>query len=590
MESVAESFLRQATALFDSERYEECQDVCRRVIAIAPTNAVAWHVLGAAFGEAGRHDDAVECLKRSLQLDPSRARCWLHLGTYQRRAGRRDLAIDAYENYIRLSPDDDDAMAVLGQLYKLKNDLDRAANYYRRAIAINPRHVWAMNNLALIQQDRGDQAGALKLLEHAESLDLNRVDIMCNIGRLLHEMGQYGKAIDYLQRAIALQPDFAITYNNLGSALRLGQRVAEAEAAYTAALERMPTLAEALSNRGIVRGEMGRVAESVADFQKAMELAPDFGEAHFGYGMVLLSIGDYEHGWAEYQWLWRYSERAARAKSFVEPRWNGSDLAGKTILVYAEQGFGDTIHFCRFIPALVKRGGKVIFECQPPLVSLMKSLGTPCQIVRQGETLPGFDVQIPLPGLPFALEVRLQTLGRQAPYLRPSDELIEQWRNKIAGSAGLRVGIAWAGSPKHSDDRLRSMPAEKLKPLLDLPGMSFFSLQKDAVVDEAWRVADHTNGFRDFSDAAALICNLDLVISVDTAILHLAGALGKPAWALLAFSNDWRWMRDRDDSPWYPTIKLWRQRTAGDWDELIERVRQALQRYDPPLDQLETTA
>jgi hypothetical protein len=319
----------------------------------------------------------------------------------------------------------------------------------------------------------------------------------------------------------------------------------------------------------------------LASYDAAIALRPDYADAHFFKGLSSLVTGDFEHGWSEYEWRREAPAAKIPARDFPQPRWLGEDdIAGKTILLHGEQGFGDTIQFCRYVPLAAARGARVILEVAEPLRELMTDLAGTTKIIPKGDPLPDFDFQCPLPSLPLAFKTRLDTIPSGAAYLRAPNQALEYWNALLGTKRRPRIGLAWAGNAKHVRDRERSMRLRDLLPLLDVDA-TFVSLQKEIRAGEAetltsCNVLQFSPQLGDFSDTAALISQLDLVISVDTGVAHLAGALGKPVWILVTHAPDWRWLLDRDDSPWYPSARLFRQRETREWVDVTMRVREAL--------------
>jgi Flp pilus assembly protein TadD len=398
------------------------------------------------------------------------------------------------------------------------------------------------------------------------------------LGVVLLQRGEPARAVEELDAALSLNPDDASALNNRGSALHDLNRFEEAVANYDRALALQPGFAEALSNRGVALQELKRFDEALADFGRAILLRPDDVKTHVNEMNCRLLIGDFEHGWRKLEWIWQHVE--ARGRVFRQPVWLGpGDIAGKIILLHAELGFGDTIQFCRYVPLVAARGAYVVLQVQPPLQELMTSLDGAAQVVSRGEPLPRFDVHCPLLSLPLAFGTRLETIPATAPYLHASPEKAKLW----AGLLGPRprIGLVWSGEPTYPHDRNRSMPFRSLLPLLDVAA-TFVSLQKDVRATDAPDLAarsdvlDCGGALNDFSDTAAIMSNLDLIISVDTSVAHLAGALAMPVWIMLPFVPPFRWLLDRDDCPWYPTARLFRQNETRTWDDVVARVRAAL--------------
>jgi tetratricopeptide (TPR) repeat protein len=406
----------------------------------------------------------------------------------------------------------------------------------------------------LSHHQAGRRAEAIDLLKRALALNPNSPDIHALIGHVLVEMDQLDQAIEHLQKAVALRPDFADAHANLSVALL----------------------------------RSGRPARAV-DAARASLALRDNPTARFNLGFALLLLGELRQGWREYLWRWRSPELNA-AHSNRQPQWDGSQLAGRTLLVHCEQGLGDTIQFVRYVPLIAARqsqtrqGGEIVLECQPSLKSLLANLPGAAAVIAKGETLPPCDLQCPMMTLPMLMDTTLQSIPADKPYLYADQTLAQQWQRRIATGCGSRtvskVGLAWAGRPSHPDDHHRSIPLADLGSLAQVSGIRWFSLQKGPRATDAaagsFPLTDWTRDLADFADTAALIANLDLVLTVDTSLAHLAGALGKPVWVLLPYAPDWRWLLDRADSPWYPTMRLFRQATLNNWRDPIAAAALAL--------------
>jgi hypothetical protein len=352
-------------------------------------------------------------------------------------------------------------------------------------------------------------------------------------------------------------------------------------ASHDSALASRPDYAEAHASRGVALYDLKRFDEALASYDDAIALRPDYADAHFFKSLSSLVTGDFERGWIEYEWRRKAPAARITERVFPQPLWLGEDdIAGKTILLHSEQGFGDSIQFCRYAPLVAARGARVIMEVEEPLEELMTGLAGVTGVVAKGAPLPEFDVQCPLPSLPRAFRTRREAIPSSTPYLRVPKQALEYWDALLGVKRGPRIGLAWAGNTKHVRDRERSIGLNGLLPLLDVEA-TFVSLQKEVRADDLGALTNCNmlqfgREIGDFSDTAALIAQLDLVISVDTSVAHLAGALGKPVWVLLTYAPDWRWLLDRDDSPWYPTARLFRQGDSRAWDGVIGRVRDAL--------------
>ena len=484
----------------------------------------------------------------------------LHLlALVQSYLGKREMALANYDGALALSPGSAEALSNRGlTLHELKR-FDEAMASYDRALALRP-------NFAAGHYNRGNTLNALNRLE---------------------------EALASFDRALALRPDYVEAHHNRGNTLKGLRRFEEALASYDRALALQPNLPEALSNRGLTLRELQRFEEALASYDRAVKLRPDFAEAHNNEAWCRLLIGDFDRGWEKNEWRWKTEQLKNARRNFTQPLWRGSnEIAGKTILLHAEQGFGDTIQFCRYVPLVLKCGARVVLEVPKPLHALMSTLPGDAQIVSRGDPLPEFEYQCPLMSLPLAFKTTLSNIPANIPYLKTIPDKSHFWRRKLGASDKLRVGLVWSGGFRPNQPELwhvnqrRNIPLAKFAPLKHTD-IEFYSLQKGQpaetelaeMIRHKWdgpHIVDFTSLLNDFSDTAALVENLDLVISVDTSAAHLAGAIGKPAWILNRFDTDWRWLLDRTDSPWYPTVKLYRQETVGNWDVVIQRIKDDL--------------
>ncbi|MGD9538131.1 MAG: tetratricopeptide repeat protein [Alphaproteobacteria bacterium] len=465
--------------------------------------------------------------------------------------GRLDEALASFDAAIALAP------ALTGAYFNRGNLLDRLKRYdeaiasYEQAIARDPAFAAAYNHL----------------------------------GNTLRKRGRYQEALACHEKVIALRGDYPQAYTNRGNALQELGRFDQALASFDKAIALEPGYARAFYNRGNLLSLWGRHDEAIASYDRAVAAKPDYAAAHWNKSLLLLLRGDFEAGWPLYEWRWACDEFPSAKRDFAQPLWLGAEaLSGKTILLHAEQGLGDTIQFCRYAPLVTAHGAKVMIEVQRPLKSLVESLEGASHVVPRGNALPRFDCQTPLLSLPLALGTRLDSIPAQVPYLKASAASMCYWAETLGERRRLRVGLAWSGSPTHKHDRNRSIALAELLPLLacdaDLIGLQKEVRPEDsAVLASAPPLNNPGPSLADFADTAALIANLDLVISVDTAVAHLAGALGKPVWIMLPFEPDWRWLLGRDDSPWYPTARLFRQAAPGDWGGVVARIAAALKAF-----------
>ena len=399
-----------------------------------------------------------------------------------------------------------------------------------------------------------------------------------NRGNTLKELKRFDEALASFDRALAVRPDYADALNNRGNTSKELKRFDEALASYDGALAVRPEHAEALNNRGNSLNEQKRFDEALASYDRALAVRPDYADAHWNESLVRLLTGDFARGWEKFEWRWKNESLNLSPRNFAQPLWLGENgIAGKTILLHSEQGLGDTIQFCRYAPLVAARGARVLLQVPESLQDLMASLAGVAQVIGSTSKLPDFDLHSPLLSLPLAFGTRLDTIPSATPYLSASSESVRSWNISLGLKYRPRIGLVWSGNPAHKNDHNRSIKLETLLPLLDIDA-TFVSLQKDIHADDASVLKDRSDllnfgdKLKDFSETAGLVSNLDLVISVDTSVAHLAGALAKPVWVLLPFLSDWRWLLDRDDSPWYPTARLFRQHAAGDWSGVVGDV------------------
>ena len=446
------------------------------------------------------------------------------------------------------------------------------------ALALRPDFVEAHNNLANLLKDEGRLDEAVGHYEAALALRPEMAELHRNLGLTLQAQKRYGGAVERFAAAAALAPGAASSHFDLANGLRDLLRLEEAEAAYRRALALDPGHADAHCNLGIALHDLGRLDEAEACFGRALALEPAHANAHVNLGMTRLLKGDFA-GLRDYEWRWRTKDAPA-ARDYGAPQWRGEPLSGATILLHAEQGFGDTIQFVRYARLVAARGGKIVLEVPAPLARLLARLPEAAAVIRAGEPVPPVAFHAPLLSLPLLCGTDLATVPADVPYLSADPALTQPWRERFAARPGRRVGLAWAGRPSHPRDRERSLAPEALAPLGEVPGLAFVSLQPRAggMRLPPLAIDDAAPSFADFADTAAAIMALDLVVTVDTAVAHLAGALGKPVWVLLAAVPDWRWLIGRGDSAWYPAMRLFRQPRRGEWAPAIEAVKAALAR------------
>ena len=484
---------------------------------------------------------------------------------------------------IALKPDFAEAYSNLGNALKDKGHLDEAIAACAQAISLKPAFAEAHNNLGNALKDKRQLSEAIAAFRRAIDLKPSLAEAHNNLGNALQGKGHWNQAIAAFRQAIKLKPEFAEAHNNFGNAMESKGKLDEAIAAYMQAIALRPDFAEAHSNFGNAMKDKGHLNEAIAAYRRAIALEPDLAQVHNNFGLALLLQADFAQGWEEYEWRWKLKDTVSLRQDIAKPEWDGGHLAGRTILLHAEQGFGDTLQFIRYVPLVQQRGGEAIVVCQPELRRLLQTMTPGLPVVARGQPLPAFDVHCPLLSVPRLFGTDLTNIPDTVPYLHAGAEDIGFWRARLADYSGyLKVGLVWAGSPRHKKDSNRSLKFSSFALLAKVSGVRFFSLQKGEAATEfatppqGMELVDMSGELEDFADTAAFIANLDLIVTVDTSVAHLAGAMGRPVWTLLPFAPDWRWLLEREDSPWYPTMRLFRQPAVGDWDSVIQRVAKEL--------------
>jgi len=569
-----------------------------------------------ALLRAGQTRNAVKVINALLRADPNDARGHNWLGMARVTGNDLEGAVRCYEQAIRLDPSYAEAYNNLGNVLRHQERWGRAVACYRKVVELSSDSAVAHNNLGMALLGRGQRAEAAAAFRRACDLDRDNPRILRNLGDALRDSGAPEEAITHYERALALGPDDVFLHNRIGMALEALGRMDEALARYQRAIDARDDKAAAYCDLGLIHHEAGRfddavacyrqalaidpdhaashnnlanthlksgdVAAAVAAYRKAIALQPDNVGGHVNHALALLTLGDYEDGWVEHEWRWKQGRHAVLRARFPGPFWDGSPLNGRTIVLYSEQGRGDTIQFIRYAPIVAAMGGRVVVECYADVLDLFRGVAGIERLVRRGDPLPPYDVHAPLLSLPLILGTRLETIPADAGYIRADAARVEAWRGRMAALAAPRIGLCWQGNPRYGGDKWRSVPLRHFAPLFADPRITFVSLHKgtgEAQIAECGlegRLADFGADIESFADTAAIMENLDLIITSDTSVAHLAGALGLPAWVLLAAGADWRWFVDREDSPWYPTLRLFRQRTRGDWDQVVARVKAAL--------------
>ena len=452
--------------------------------------------------------------------------------------------------------------------------------YYKKALQLNPTLADVYNYIGAILSKQGQLDEAMTYCQKALQLNPTLADAYNNIGAIFYKQEQLDEAMTYYQKALDLKPELSNAYNNIGILLQEKGEPDKAIEYFRNALLYSPDFADAYSNMGITLLEKGETDKAIEFLSKAIKLDPDHAMAHWNLSLTLLLTGEFRKGWKEYEWRWKLKDSIRY--SFSQSLWDGSDITGRTVLLHDEQGFGDTIQFIRYASLVAQRGARVIIWCKKELKTLIQNIEGVDRVVARGEQLPHFDIHCPLLSMPLVFNTTLESIPAKIPYITADLTLVQKWRDKVQyDNSKLKVGLVW-GTGEGALKKIKSFPLDVFSHLATFNDVTFYSLQKGGTAEQiknppkGMKIIDYMGEINDFADTAAIIENLDLVISADTAVAHLAGALGKPVWTLISFVPIWRWMLNREDSPWYPTMRLFRQPSLGDWESVIAIITDRL--------------
>ena len=581
MTSIEQTF-QMAVQCHQAGNLPQADQYYRQVLQMDPQHLNALHLFGVLACQAGRSDIGITYIQEALRLKPDFAEAYGNLGNAYRDQGRLDDAIASYRQAIRLQPHFAGTYANMGNALKEQGKLEDAVTSYRQALRLKPDFAQAHHDLgtALVELRKPEEAVAS--FRQAVQFRPDHAEAYVSLGVALLDLRKLDEATASLQQALKLRPDYPEALNGLASTLIEQGKLDEALTALHHALRLKPDLAEVHTTLGNALMEQGKLNEALSSFRQALLLRPDYGPAHSSMGMTWLLMGDYEQGWPAYEWRWKCKEFILPA--YRQPFWDGSPLNGRTILLHAEQGMGDTLQFVRYAPLVQARGGRVLLACHPALVLLLAECAGIDRLIAHGTSVAPseFDLHAPLMSLPTIFRTTLATLPAKVPYLFADAALTERWKEQLKQYPGFKIGIAWQGDPKYRRDAQRSIPLKHFAPLAALEGVQLISLQKGpgieqlSELDGRFSVIDLGSKLDEaagaFMDTAAVMKNLDLVITSDTAIAHLAGGLGVAVWVALPRMAEWRWLLDRADSPWYPTMRLFRQSEAGNWPQVFEQI------------------
>jgi len=581
----ASAMLEAAVQHHQTGCLEQADMMYRQVLQEQPENPVALHSLGILAYQRGQHDVAANLVGRAIASNANVPQFHNTLGVILEAQGRPAEALDAYDRAVSLKPDYAEAYHNMAIALQSQGRHTKAIQKCEMAMLIDPDYAEPYNTMGFELQTQGRLDDAIGSYRKATQLKPDYAEAYNHLGFVLNELGRDDEAVENFEQALRIDPDYAEAYSNLGIVLKERGRLAEAIANYEQAIRLDPHFFEAYYNLGNGLTAQGRCDEAIENYRRAIDMKPPYAQAHWNISHAYLLKGDFENGWREYEWrrsdelgIFTYPHR------YREPRWDGSDFADKRLLVHCEQGLGDSIQFMRYLPMVKPRGGTVIFEAWKSLHGLLKDsegFDELLELSIERKTDVDFDLHISLMDLPAVFGTTLETIPAEVPYVAADAQKVKYWRDRLE-DASFKVGVVWAGSPEHGNDHNRSCRLESFAPLTAIDGVKLYGLQKGEAAKQVERlpqavaIENLSEDLNDFADTAAAVENLDLVISVDTATAHLAGAMGKPTWTLLPFAPDWRWMLERTDSPWYPTMRLFRQGEWGNWTCVLQDVSEQL--------------
>lgn len=553
------------------------------------TIAEEFYNLAQTFHHENNQTKELLFYKQALRADPNHFKSLVSAANILLNQKKITKAIGYYYQALAINPSCGQAHCNLGECYIQLNNNSQAIKHFNDALNVNSHYAQAHIQLGIVYEEQSNHTKALTHYQEAITLQPDNADVHLRLGKILKKLDRLDQAATHYRHALTLKPKDLNTLIELGNLHNMLDQCQEALQCYIQALEINPNLYTVMYNFGLTLKKLGHIDEAIAVYKKVIEQKPDYTHANFSLALSYLTLGDFKHGWPAYEWRWStYNEQP---KKFDSPVWDGSNLKNKTILLYAEQGFGDTFQFIRYAKLLKQQGACVIFQTQNALATLLTNCPYIDTIIKRGQPVPASDFHLALMSLPYAFKTTIDTTPADIPYIYPNEKLVQHWCNKLAHDKNIKIGICWQGNAQYTTQALRHAVASKsfhvkyFEPLSTIPGISLYSLQKINSTDDLQNIkfavhdfgTDFDTSHGRFMDTAAVIKNLDLVLTVDTSIGHLAGALGIPVWVLLPKPADWRWMLKRNDSPWYPSMRLFRQKKCGNWTEVMQEVCTALQ-------------
>ena len=574
---------QRALALHQGNQWDQAEALYQQLLQRYPRHPQLLANLGALALQTGRLEQSITLLEQSLAAQPNQSVANSNLAIALQYQGQSARALSHYDRAISLAPHNADAYANKAMLLLDLGRPEEAVESSDHALSLQPRHIGAWNNKGTALEALGRQAEARDCYEQVILLNPGHLLARNNKANTLLAEARYETAHQTLQEVLLLDPTFVDAHVNVGNCFLGMRRLEEAKVAFQTALELDPGHVTARTNLGMALGQMGSLAPAIELWNEALSRQPNYAPAIWCLATARLVRGEYAEGWPLFESRWLDPQKAAR-RHFTQPLWLGepeSSLSGKTLLLHAEQGLGDTLQFCRYVPMVGRVGGRIILEVQPLLQEFLQQQFSQLEVLAYGDPLPDFDLHCPLMSLPLAFRTELDSIPADIPYLSARPERIAAWGERLGPRQRPRIGLVWSGNPAHKNDHNRSLRLSQLETLLESP-YDWHILQKDiqpedeATLKRLPQLQDHRHDLTDFDATAGLLSHMDLLISVDTSVAHLAGSLGKPVWLLLPYMPDYRWLLDRPDSPWYPSFTLYRQPAIGDWASVLQQVQQQL--------------
>jgi tetratricopeptide (TPR) repeat protein len=581
MTQVATDPFAAAWALYTQGQVPQAERAFSKLAEEHPASGDVLHMRGVCLLQLKQHAAALPALQAAAEHTPQDPSVHSNLGLVLRALKRHAESLMAYDLALQLKPDFAQAWANRGNALRDMGRGDEAIASYQKALQCQPQFPQALHGLGLAYGDVKRWLESLAAFDAALVQKPDYAVAYMDRGNTLRELERVPEALQSYERSIQLNPQSAQAWSNRGVVLKRLGRMDDAATSYERAIALDAGFVDAMVNYATLLKDMMRLPAAMAMNGRALTVDMDNSGAHLNLAICHLVTGAWSQGWLHYEWRWKTEQLKDGARTFAQPQWRGESLVGQTILLHAEQGLGDTLQFCRFAEVLAARGARVLLEVQAPLVGLLAQLPGVHILLGRGQPLPEFDLHCPLLSVPLALGLTLENMPPAQSYLQPDAEMVHAWAAKACAGPALRVGVVWSGRPEHKNDHNRSIPLTEFQRIFR-PELRYHCLQKEFRSADMPTLAARSDvavwdaQLQSFSDTAALIATMDLVVSVDTSVAHLAAAMGKPVWLLLPFSPDWRWVVGRDDSPWYPHMRLFRQPDTGQWAPVLAHIHQAL--------------